>query len=293
MAAEPRPAATFAVIRRVAALRKKVTAWRKARHTVALVPTMGALHDGHLALVRRARSECDRCVVSLFVNPTQFGAGEDLALYPRDEAGDAAAAAAAGAHALFQPEPAEMYPAGHATVVAVAGLSDHLCGPFRPGHFAGVATVVAKLLLQTLPDAAYFGEKDYQQLQIVRRLARDLDIRVRIVGVPTVREADGLALSSRNRYLTPEERDIASHLPQVMAAVMARLSRWPGQVAKATAWGCDEFIRAGFDKVDYLTLADPETLQPIAAADRPARLFVAAWVGRTRLIDNIAVSGGG
>lgn len=283
--------AQLPVIRQVGELRRTIAAWRAAELTVGLVPTMGGLHAGHLALVRRSQAGSRRTIVTLFVNPTQFGSHEDFAFYPRDEAGDAAMAAAAGAHALFAPDRAEMYPPGHATTVTMAGLADRLCGPFRPGHFAGVATVVAKLLLQALPDAAYFGEKDYQQLQIVRRLVRDLDIPVRIVGVPTVREADGLALSSRNRYLSAAERAVAAHLPQVMTAVTARLARWPLEVENACAWGRDELLRAGFAKVDYLALADPETLEPVLRADRPGRLFVAVSVGKTRLIDNLPLEG--
>jgi pantoate--beta-alanine ligase len=252
---------------------------------------MGALHDGHLSLVQGALRECDRVVASLFVNPTQFGPNEDIGRYPRDEAGDGAKLAGAGAHLLYAPDAGEMYAADRATTVTVARLTDHLCGPFRPGHFAGVATVVTKLLNQAMPDRAYFGEKDFQQLQVIRRLARDLDIPVEIVGMPTLREADGLAMSSRNRYLGDRERRVAGELPRVMAAVVARLGARPLDVAEALRWGLDEFARAGIAKVDYLTLADPLTLQPLGRADRPARLFVAAWVGATRLIDNMALSG--
>ncbi|MDF2766420.1 MAG: panC, partial [Rhodospirillales bacterium] len=204
-------------VRTVPELRERIAAWREADQTIALVPTMGALHEGHLSLVTLARSLCARTVVSLFVNPTQFGPNEDLSAYPRDEAGDAAKLAEAGADLLYAPTVSEMYPKGFATRVTVSGLTDHLCGPHRPGHFEGVATVVTKLLLQGLPDAAVFGEKDWQQLQVIRRLARDLDIPVEIVGAPTVREPDGLAMSSRNAYLAPAERAVAATLPQVLS----------------------------------------------------------------------------
>ena len=278
------------VVRTVADLRAVVGAWRAAGATVGLVPTMGALHAGHLALVARARAETARTVVTLFVNPTQFGANEDLAGYPRDEAGDRARLEAAGADLLFAPAAAEMYPPGFATTVAVAGLTEHLCGPFRPGHFAGVATVVTKLLLQALPDAAYFGEKDFQQLQVVRRLARDLDIPARIVGVPTVRDADGLALSSRNRNLSAAERAAAAALPRTLRRLAERLAGGAA-VAGETAWGRAELARAGFAKVDYVEACDAETLQPVArVAATPVRVFAAAWLGRTRLIDNMAVA---
>ncbi len=280
------------IARRVAELRWRVADWRGQGLRVGLVPTMGALHDGHLSLVRGALGECDRVVASLFVNPTQFGANEDIARYPRDEAADGAKLAAAGAHLLYAPELGDMYAADHATTVAVAGLTDGLCGPFRPGHFAGVATVVTKLLNQATPDRAYFGEKDFQQLQVIRRLARDLDMPVEIVGMPTLREADGLAMSSRNRYLGEAERRVAAGLPRTMAAVLARLAARPLDVAGALDWGSGELARAGFARIDYLTLADPETLQPLDRADRPARLFAAAWVGATRLIDNVALMGG-
>jgi pantoate--beta-alanine ligase len=275
-------------VRTVADLRRKVSGWRAAGHGVALVPTMGALHAGHLALVARGRALADRVVASLFVNPTQFGPNEDVALYPRDEAADAALLAAAGCDLLYAPDVAEMYAPGFATSVKVGPLAERQCGPFRPGHFEGVATVVTKLLLQAAPDVACFGEKDYQQLQVVRRLVRDLDIPVRIEGVPTVREADGLALSSRNAYLSAEERRVAPMLHRVLADVAARL-RGGAVPAAAVAQGHAALAAAGFTRVDYLDLADAETLAPALRLDRPARLIAAAWLGRTRLIDNLAV----
>src|SRR5262249_21507821 len=243
--------------------------------------------EGHLALVRGAQAECQRVVTTLFVNPTQFGPNEDLAAYPRDEAADRAKLAALGVDALFAPALGEMYAPNASTTVAVGGLTEHLCGPFRPGHFAGVATVVTKLLLQSLPDAAYFGEKDYQQLQVIRRLARDLDIPVHIVGVPTVRDADGLALSSRNAYLSPNERAAALALPRTLTAIAETLARSPKDVARQVAWGRDQLGDAGFSKIDYVEVCDAETLQPLDQVSGLARVFGAAWMGRTRLIDNV------
>ena len=280
---------SVATCRSVSELRARVADWRGSGETIGLVPTMGALHEGHLALVRRAQADNRRCIVTLFVNPTQFGPSEDLTAYPRNEAADRDKLAALGVDALFAPGVDEMYAPDAATTVTVARLTDHLCGPFRPGHFAGVATVVTKLLLQSLPDAAYFGEKDYQQLQVIRRLARDLDIPVRIVGVPTVRDAYGLALSSRNAYLSPNERTAALALPRTLNAIAERLSRSPKDVTQQTAWGRDELTAAGFTKIDYVEVCDAESLQPIAEARTPARVFAAAWMGRTRLIDSVPI----
>jgi pantoate--beta-alanine ligase len=283
--------ASVIVCRTIAELRGRIGAWRKADETVGLVPTMGALHDGHLQLVRRARADCRRTIVTLFVNPTQFGPHEDLAAYPRDEAGDRDKLALIGVDLLFVPDVAEMYPPGFATAVSVGGLTGHLCGPHRPGHFAGVATVVAKLLLQALPDAAYFGEKDFQQLQVIRRLARDLDIPTRIVGVPTVRDANCLALSSRNRYLSSSERAMAIALPRTLETMARRLAAAPAEVVDAVAWGRDQLQGAGFSKVDYVEVCDAETLQPVTEAKGECRVFAAAWIGRTRLIDNMPING--
>lgn len=281
-----------ATVRTIAALREKIAAWREADETIALVPTMGALHDGHLSLVALARTRCKRTVVSLFVNPTQFGAHEDLSAYPRDEAGDAAKLAAAGADLLYAPTVREIYPDGFATQVTVRGLTDHLCGPHRPGHFEGVATVVTKLLLQSLPDAAVFGEKDWQQLQVIRRLARDLDIPVEIVGAATVRERDGMAMSSRNAYLAPEERRIAAGLNRVLSELARAVA--VGEPCRAAE---EKALRAlldgGFTSVDYVTVADAETLQPVERiGPRRARAFAAARLGRTRLIDNVPIQRG-
>jgi len=271
------------VVRTVADLRAKVAAWRGAGDSIGLVPTMGALHEGHLALVRAAAAQCARAIATIFVNPTQFGPNEDFASYPRDAARDIASLEATGAALLYMPDTATMYPAGFATTVTVGPLSEVLCGAYRPGHFAAVATVVAKLLNQAEPDAAYFGEKDFQQLTIIRRMTADLDMPVRIVGVSTVREPDGLALSSRNAYLSAGERTIAPMLYRAIATLAAQPSESAAAKAKA------DLIGAGFAKVDYMTIADAETLQPVGSFAKPARVFAAAWLGRTRLIDNVPV----
>lgn len=277
-------------VRTVAGLRTQVAAWRSAGETVGLVPTMGAIHAGHLALVKAAAAACDRVVASLFVNPAQFGPNEDYQLYPRDEAADAALLENDGVALLFAPTVEEMYPDGFATSVAVAGLTSGLCGDHRPGHFDGVATIVSKLLIQCLPDRAYFGEKDYQQLTVVKRLARDLDIRVAIEGVPTVREPDGLALSSRNAYLSPEHRAIAPALFETISAIATALADGRAAVADHVDHGIAKLEEAGFDRLDYLEVRDAETLEPLDRVDRPARVLVAARIGGTRLIDNVPVA---
>ena len=277
------------VARTIAELRGGLAAWRKAGERIALVPTMGALHQGHLALVRAAQAECERVVATIFVNPKQFAPSEDLGSYPRREAADFAMLTAAGADLAFVPAAEEIYPPRFSTLVRVGGLSEGLCGAHRAGHFDGVATVVAKLLIQSLPDAAYFGEKDYQQLLVVRRLARDLDIPVEIRGVPTVREPDGLALSSRNAYLSPEERRIAPEIPRVLRAIAAALASAPQAVARELERGRAALTQAGLD-VEYLEIRDAESLAPVTAAiAAPARVFAAVRLGRTRLIDNVAV----
>jgi len=283
----------LAVARNVAELRRRVRAWRRAGETVALVPTMGALHAGHLALVMRARELCDRVVASLFVNPIQFAPNEDFARYPRDESGDAAKLAAARCDLLYAPPLEEMYPQGFSTSVSVGALADGQCGRFRPGHFAGVATVVTKLLQQAQADVACFGEKDWQQLQVIRRVVRDLDIAVRIEGVPIVREADGLALSSRNAYLSPAERAAAPALQRTLRDIARRLERGEASVAAALEAAVGELGRAGFTKIDYVDAVEAETLAPLARADRPGRILAAAWLGRTRLIDNVPLQPAG
>ena len=274
------------VVRTIADLRAAATNWRKRGDSIGLVPTMGALHDGHMSLVARSRADNKRTIATLFVNPTQFGPTEDLSAYPRDENADLAMLQDARVDALYAPSVTEMYPAGFATTVAVTGLTDYLDGPHRPGHFAGVATVVSKLLLQAAPDRAYFGEKDFQQLQVIRRLAADLDIPVQIVGVPTVRDVDDLALSSRNRYLTKEERAQAAALPRALKQIAERLRRDPETVAKHIAWGHRQLEDAGFQKIDHVDVCDEGTLKPVTRITSPSRVFAAAWLGRTRLIDN-------
>lgn len=276
------------IVRSPDALRAAVAALREGGDTVALVPTMGALHAGHRALIAEAGRHAARVVVSIFVNPTQFGPDEDLAAYPRDEAADIAALEAAGCDLLWAPPVAAMYPDGFATTVSVAGVTDWLEGRARPGHFTGVATIVAKLFNQVRPDVAIFGEKDFQQLATVRRLVRDLDLPVEIVGVPTVREADGLALSSRNAYLGADERRAAVALPAALrsAAVAIRTGE---PVATALEEARRRLTAAGFGGIDYVALCDAATLAPVDRLAAPARLLAAARIGRTRLIDNLAV----
>jgi pantoate--beta-alanine ligase len=278
------------IVRTIADLRQHISVWRQAGERVGLVPTMGALHDGHLALVRAAQAQCDRVVATIFVNPKQFAPGEDLDSYPRREAADLAMLQSAAIDLVFMPAAAEIHPPGFATTVRVADLTDCLCGAQRPGHFDGVATVVTKLLLQSLPDNAYFGEKDYQQLLVVRRLARDLDIPVGIVGVPTVRESDGLALSSRNAYLSPAERRSAPNLARILRRIATALAAQPGTVASEMAQGRADLESAGL-AVEYLEIREADTLAPVTAAvTRPARMFAAVHLGRTRLIDNFPLA---
>ena len=277
------------IARTVKALRAEVARWRRRRKTVALVPTMGALHDGHMSLVRLALNQADRVVVSVFVNPAQFGPTEDFGRYPRTWNADMKRLAAAKVDLVFAPAMREIYPEGFATRLApggpaVAGLEDR----FRPHHFGGVATVVAKLLIETTPDWAYFGQKDFQQLLVVRRLARDLDLPVKIVGGPTVREKDGLALSSRNVYLSPTERAAAPALHRALRDSANAIAA--GQpIEDAIAAGRAAIEKAGFAP-DYLEARHAETLAPIASVQEgPVRLLAAARIGATRLIDNVAV----
>ena len=279
-------------VNRLPQLRPAVDSLR-AGGEVALVPTMGALHQGHLALVHEARRHAASVVVSIFVNPTQFGPSEDLAAYPRQLAEDSRLLEAEGVDLLWAPPVDEVYPEGFATVVSVAQLGETLCGASRPGHFDGVATVVAKLFAQVRPDLALFGEKDWQQLAVIRRMARDLDLRQpfaeRILAVPTVREADGLAMSSRNRYLSSEDRAHAAALPRLMRAAIGGIEdgRDVAESLEALRQG---LAAAGFARVDYAELADAESLKPLPVlGDRCARLFVAARIGGTRLIDNMPI----
>ena len=277
------------VKRRLAPLRASVKAWRSAGESVALVPTMGALHRGHLELVRLAKARCRRAVVSIFVNPAQFAPHEDFERYPRDETGDLAKLDGVGCDLVWAPDLSVMYPAGFATRVIPSGAAEGLEGEFRPHFFAGVATVCCKLFTQVGPDIAVFGEKDYQQLCVVRQMARDLDLPLEIIALPTVREPDGLALSSRNAYLSPAERKAAPALYGVLRTV-AEVAAEGGIIAGAVAEGRAKLEAAGF-KVDYLEVRDAETLEPLppGAHQRPLRVLVAAWLGKTRLIDNIGV----
>ncbi|MGU3361365.1 pantoate--beta-alanine ligase [Methylobacterium sp. M6A4_1b] len=282
---DPTPLLRFTA---VAPLRAEVAAWRLAGERVVLVPTMGALHAGHIALMARARSLGRRVVASIFVNPIQFGPNEDFSRYPRDTAADLAQLAEAGVAAAYLPEVSGMYPAHFSTRIEVGGLTEGLCGAHRPGHFSGVATVVTKLLNQVQPDCALFGEKDYQQLLVIRRAVRDLDLPVEILGVPTLREADGLALSSRNRYLAPDERARAPRLHAVLSEIAADLAAGAG-AGPLIERGRVALAAAGFEPVQYLEVRDAETLVPVERATRPARVLAAAYLGRTRLIDNVAV----
>lgn len=276
------------VIRSAAALRDRVGTWKRSGMLVGVVPTMGALHDGHLSLARAARAQSDRVIVTIFVNPMQFNNAEDLKKYPRTEAQDLALLEAEKVDVLFAPGPEEVYPAGFATRVAVTGISEPMEGTFRPGHFDGVATVVTKLFEMTQAGRAFFGEKDWQQLQVVQRLVRDLNIPIRVIGCPTIREPDGLAMSSRNLRLTAAERAVAPALHRAMQEAAAAI-RAGGRPAAALAEARQAVLAAGFSSVEYLDLRAAETLEPLAALDGPARIFAAAVLGEVRLIDNIAV----
>jgi pantoate--beta-alanine ligase len=288
--AYPKPAPDHILIEQnPEGLRRWCAARRRAGETIGLVPTMGALHEGHLALVTALHAVVDRVVVSIFVNPTQFAPGEDFTRYPRTEAEDLAKLQGLGVDVAYMPTPEAMYPVGFATEIAVNGpLTQGLDAVARPGHFTGVATVVAKLLLQAMPDVAAFGEKDYQQLQIIRRMARDLDLGVEILPVKTVRDEHGLALSSRNAYLTDDERQVARQLNKILADTATAL-RSGTQGPEACADAARKLVEIGFNSVDYVAFADPDTLAPLEKFEGRGRLLAAARIGKTRLIDNIAV----
>jgi pantoate--beta-alanine ligase len=282
----------FEIYRAPAAMRARVEDLRRDGRRIAVVPTMGALHEGHLALLRAARGRADVVILTLFVNPTQFGPGEDLARYPRDLEGDLAKCASAGVEAVFAPEPGVMYPAGYQTYVDVEGVSQGLCGERRPGHFRGVATIVTRLLCMFRPDVALFGEKDYQQLQVIKALNRDLHLGVEVLGMPTVREPDGLAMSSRNAYLSPEDRKRALAISRGLGAAQA-LYRSGTSEASALTEAVRRELRAADLREDYVELVDAERLKPVASVQpgQPARLLVAAFCGNTRLIDNQPIGG--
>ncbi|MET4897203.1 pantoate--beta-alanine ligase [Sphingomonadaceae bacterium jetA1] len=278
------------VIRDREALVAALDALRADGGRVAFVPTMGALHAGHVALIEAAKRPGTRVVASIFVNPTQFGAGEDLGRYPRREQSDLRMLTEAGCDLVWMPSVEVMYPEGHATTIHVAGVSEGFDGETRPGHFDGVATVVAKLFNQVRPDVAYFGEKDFQQLAVIRRMVADLDFGIEVIGVPTQRDDDGLALSSRNIYLDEEQRGKAVALPRALGVAARAIGRGE-DVATVLADARATLTAAGFE-IDYMALADSETLVPDPAADRPRRLLAAARMGSTRLIDNIAITDG-
>lgn len=276
------------IVRDKAQLRDIVTPWKRAGEVVGVVPTMGALHDGHLSLVAAAKAVCDRVIVTIFVNPKQFNNPEDLANYPRTEEADARKLERFGVDAIWVPDGDQMYPNGFATTVSVSGVTDCLCGTTRPGHFEGVATVVAKLFLQTQADKAFFGEKDYQQLQVVTRMAADLDIPIQVIGCPTIREEDGLAMSSRNLLLSDRARVYASVLYEVMEDTAEAL-RGGATMSDVLPDALARLNKAGFTEVDYLELRAADGLDALERADAPSRLFAAAWLAGVRLIDNIAV----
>jgi len=285
------PQASPIIVRTVGDLRTQVAAWKAAGDQIALIPTMGALHEGHLTLVKLGQARARRTVASVFVNPRQFAPHEDFDAYPRGEAADAEKLALAGCDLMFAPSAAEMYAPGFSTAISVAGVSEPLEGAARPQFFGGVATVVAKLLIQCQADYAVFGEKDYQQLQVIKRLVRDLDLPVEIVSAPTARAEDGLALSSRNAYLSSEERQIAAALPKALRAAAQAVVEG-GRIDEAEAAGKAALVAAGFGQIDYLDIREASDLSklgpgPIAGAN--GRILVAAWLGKTRLIDNMAV----
>lgn len=278
------------ILRTIAEVRQFTAEARARGQRIAAVPTMGALHEGHLSLMREGKRRAEVCIVSIFVNPTQFGPNEDLSRYPRDLEGDARKCESAGVDAIFTPTPDQLYPEGFQTWVEVAEVSQGLCGERRPGHFRGVATVVTKLLNIFRPDLALFGEKDFQQLRVIETLARDLDLGVEIVGMPTVREADGLAMSSRNAYLKPEERQRALSLSRGLTDAQ-RLAAAGETRASVIVEAVRAQLRASDVREDYIELTDARTLKPLAALESgtPARLLVAGFLGTTRLIDNVPI----
>ncbi len=280
---------TIKVVRTVRDLRKITAKWRHRGQTIALVPTMGALHAGHISLVKLAKKKADKAVVSIFVNPTQFAANEDLSRYPRDEAGDLKKLEEADADLAWAPDVEEMYPEGYSTSVQAGSTAKDLEGAFRPHHFDGVATVCAKLFNQVTPDIAIFGEKDFQQLTVLRQMVRDLDMPLKLIGAPTKRDTDGLALSSRNAYLSVAERKVAPALYAVISTLaedVANGADMPSGVANAKR----KLAAAGFTKIDYVEVRDTETLEPASSASgHPLRVLAAVWLGKTRLIDNVAV----
>lgn len=275
-------------VRTVSDLRAQISVWRAQGDSIALVPTMGALHEGHLSLVRMAKQKADRVCATLFVNPKQFAPNEDFSTYPRSEESDSKQLQKMDTDLLFAPAPSEIYPEGHSTSISIGPLADILEGEHRPGFFSGVATVVSKLLLQSLPDIAIFGEKDYQQLQVIKKVVRDLDIPVSILGAPTVREDDGLALSSRNAYLSEAERRQAPKLYQALNDVALAVKQ-NADIERQLEVSVENLEKAGFTDIDYLTIRDAQSLLPVRSITGPCRILAAAKLGSTRLIDNIAL----
>lgn len=283
------PKTRIPVVSAVKDLRARIARWRRAGESVGLIPTMGALHAGHLSLVKIAKTRCDRAVTSIFVNPTQFAPTEDFDKYPRTFEEDLAQLATVGGDLVWAPTKEEMYPAGFATRVVPQGAAEGLETDFRPHFFSGVATVCCKLFTQTGADLAVFGEKDYQQLCVIRQMVRDLNLPIEIVGAPTVREPDGLAMSSRNRYLSEVERRKAATIHQAIVKVASAAASGRG-LAKAIADGEAALVAAGFTKIDYIAVRDAETLKDWdRKSGRPGRVLAAAWLGATRLIDNVAI----
>ena len=276
------------IVTTIAELRARVSVWRVSGARVGLVPTMGALHEGHLSLVRETQNHCAKTVASIFVNPAQFAPHEDFDRYPRTLESDAAKLAEVGLDLIFAPSVGEMYPSGFATKIDVGGPSAGLETDFRPHFFGGVATVVAKLLIAAMPDYAIFGEKDYQQLLVIRRLAADLGLPIEIAGGAIIRESDGLAMSSRNAYLDREERKVAGQLNAVLKSAIFN-ARAGNAIAAAEKFGAEALLKAGFSSVDYVAIRDAATLEKLAALDRPARILAAGKIGGTRLIDNMPV----
>ena len=278
---------SLTVIRSAEDLRRAMAPHRDAGKLIGLVPTMGALHDGHLSLVHRASRDCGIVVASLFVNPTQFGENEDFDAYPRDESRDLSLFDEYGVDFVYAPSVDEMYPDGFKITITVQGVTEGLCGASRPGHFDGVTTVVSKLFADCKPDAAYFGQKDYQQMKVIERMVADLDLNIRIVGLPVVRERDGLALSSRNAYLSAAHRRVAPSMFGTMRAVAERLHSGIDLDAQSE-WGQSALLDAGFDRVDYFEVRDAATIEKPREFGPGMRIFAAAWLGQTRLIDNIS-----
>jgi pantoate--beta-alanine ligase len=286
----PRQAANrnILVMKTVAELRDQTSSWRENWKSIGLVPTMGALHDGHMTLIKRAKVSCERVIVTIFVNPKQFNRPEDLAKYPRTLAEDIEMCSNAGADIVFTPDESEIYPAGFSTKVSVSDITQKWEGEFRPGHFDGVATVVAKLLLMAMSDQAFFGEKDYQQLLLIQHMARDLNIPTEIIGCPTYREEDGLAFASRNRLLSAEQRKQAPAIYKVMRELASEIKAGGDPLALSRA-AASQLQEAGFSKVDYLAAVDNATLAPLTTPAQTGRILCAAWLGTVRLIDNMGI----